>query len=403
MKIQRDKRLHAVHTTTIKSRYQEIKKIVTAYQHTHHPSKFFITPFDICESPGVSESIVDPSDEPFQECLARIPDLIPATHALALENRRGEMLKLLPEGTKDEDLPLAISWFRCRDCGRSFHYAEVVKHTCFGLHMWGYGMYEEIKTMEPLEQVDQLCGPGRWTTDRLIYWKEAAELTKQIIEAAEMDPKKVTSDELDGAKHRFAVCTGGGSSTVTIVGWRCLVSYAIVTIVIGLSWPATERGYVQVTGRYDKPSAKRPPPDWRIMKAVEMPEFSHPNVRLEKNEWGCLHCWTSNAVYTRVTWVLIKLHLKEKCVINIASTFVSTPSSKLLGCVDMTSKIQQRTTIIVRSPLFKVITLSKNLLRCSWSATLSSSTFPLVRRAFFYPTVCIFGIKHKLHQGPIPY
>ena len=79
--------------------------------------------------------------------------------------------------------------------------------------------------MEPLEQVHNLYGRGRWIVDRLTYWKEAAELTKQVIESTGMDPNKVTPDELDDAKHRFMVFAGSGSSTMTIVSWRCLVSY----------------------------------------------------------------------------------------------------------------------------------------------------------------------------------
>jgi len=84
--------------------------------------------------------------------------------------------------------------------------------------------------MKPLEQVQHLCGRGMWIIDRLTYWKEAAELTKQVIEAIGMDPNKVTPDELDDAKHRFVVFTGAGSSAMTIVGWRCLVSQASIFI-----------------------------------------------------------------------------------------------------------------------------------------------------------------------------
>jgi hypothetical protein len=67
-----------------------------------------------------------------------------------------------------------------------------------------------------------------WIMDRLTYWKETAELTKQVIEAAGMDPNKVTPDELDDAKRRFVVFTGPGSSVMTIVGWRCLVSHPFI-------------------------------------------------------------------------------------------------------------------------------------------------------------------------------
>jgi hypothetical protein len=68
------------------------------------------------------------------------------------------------------------------------------------------------------------------------------------------------------------------------------------------------------------------------MKPVEMPEFKHPSVRLESNDWGCLHCWTNNAEpYTGVTWASVKLHLKEKCVINIPFAFTWTPNSDFLG------------------------------------------------------------------------
>lgn len=79
--------------------------------------------------------------------------------------------------------------------------------------------------MEPLEQVYHICGRGTWLTDRLTHWKDAAELTKQVIEAAGMDLNKVTPDELDDANLRFVVFTGRGSSIMTIVGWRCLVSH----------------------------------------------------------------------------------------------------------------------------------------------------------------------------------
>lgn len=84
--------------------------------------------------------------------------------------------------------------------------------------------------MEALEQVRHLCGRGMWILDRLSHWKEAAELTKQVIEAVGMDPKKATPDELDDAKHRFVVFTGAGSSAMTIVGWRCLVSCAFIPL-----------------------------------------------------------------------------------------------------------------------------------------------------------------------------
>lgn len=230
MEIQRDKRLHAERTKAIKSRYQEIDKIVSAYQRTHHPREFFISTPDICERPGVSESIVDPSYEVFQECLAGMPDLILETHARALEKRQGELLKLLPEGSTDNDLALAVSWFRCRYCGQSFHHAEAIRHSCHMLRMWNYKGYEEIKAMEPLEQVYQICGRGTWLTDRLAHWKDAAELTTQVIEAVGMDPNKVTPDDLDNANFRFVVFTGPGSSAMTIVGWRCLVSSYFLSV-----------------------------------------------------------------------------------------------------------------------------------------------------------------------------
>lgn len=51
------------------------------------------------------------------------------------------------------------------------------------------------------------------------------------------------------------------------------------------------------------------------MEPEEMPEFKHPSIRLEKEDWACLHCWTSNAVpYTDESWASLKIHLKEKCV-----------------------------------------------------------------------------------------
>lgn len=228
MRIQRDKRLHTERTKTIKSRYQEIEKIVSAYQRTHHPRDFFISTPDVCESPGVSKSIVDPSDKAFQECLARIPDLIPETHARAVEKRQQDILKLLPEGSTADTLALAVSWFRCRYCSQSFHHTGAIKHSCYSFRMWSYRTYEEIRAMEPPEQVYHLCGRGVWVTDRLTYWKDAAELTKQVAEAAGLDPNKVTPAQLDDAKHRFVVFTGTGSSTMTIVGWRCLVSCAFI-------------------------------------------------------------------------------------------------------------------------------------------------------------------------------
>lgn len=290
MRTQKDKRLHAERTKKIKSRYHEIEKIVTPYQRTHHPHDFFISTIDVCGAPGVSESIVDPSDTVFQECLARIPDLITITHALALEKRRGGILKLLPEGSTDDDLALAVSWFKCKCCGQSFHHTGAIRHSCYLLRMWSYRTLEDVKAMQPLEQVSHLCGRGMWVADRLTLWKDTAELTKQVIEAMGMDPKRVTPEELDAANNRFLVYTGTGSSTTTIVGWRSLV-----------------------TGRYDKPSAKRPPPEWRIMKPGEMMEFKHPSVRLEKEDWACLHCWTGNATpYADVSWTSVKLHLKEK-------------------------------------------------------------------------------------------
>jgi len=225
MRIQRDKRLHTERTKAIRSRYQEIEKIVSAYQRTHHPHEFFLSASDVCESEGISESIISPSDKDFDECLSGITDLIPEAHSRALEKRQEELLKLLPEGSTDDDLALAVSWFRCKWCSsQSFHRAEVIKHSCYSYRGWIYQIYEDINAMEPLGQVQRSCGRRGWLADRLMYWEEAAELTKQVIEAAGMDPTKVTPDELDDANLRFVVFTGTGSSTMTIVGWRCLVS-----------------------------------------------------------------------------------------------------------------------------------------------------------------------------------
>lgn len=247
MRGQRDKRLQAERTKTIKSRFQEIEKIVTAYQRTHHPHEFFISALDICEVSGVSESVVDPSDDVFQECLARIPDMIPETHALALEKRQGEILKLLPEGSTEDDLALAVSWFKCKYCGQSFHHPVAIRHSCYMLRMWSYRTHEEIKAMAPFGQVFNLSGRGMWIIERLTYWKDAAELTKQVIAAAGMDPKKTTPGELDDAKHRFVVYTGSGSSNMTIVGWRCLVrySFAISFTFLG-SLRGTRAGHWQI-------------------------------------------------------------------------------------------------------------------------------------------------------------
>lgn len=98
--------------------------------------------------------------------------------------------------------------------------------------MWNYKTYEEIRAMEPMEQVYHLCGRGMWMIERLSYSKDTAEFTKRIVEAAGMDPKKATADDLDDAKDRFVVFTGAGSSTMTVVGWRCLVSCTFA----GLPW-----------------------------------------------------------------------------------------------------------------------------------------------------------------------
>jgi hypothetical protein len=230
MKAQRDKRLDAERNKTIKSRYQEIEKVVSAYQRTHHPREFFLSTLDVCEYPGVCDSIVNAPDEAFQECLASIPDRIPEIHASAHQKRQDEILKLLPEEPTPDALPLAVSWFKCKYCSQSFHYAGAIKHSCYLFRMWTYRSYEELSDMEPREQVHHLCGRGIWDLDRFVHWKEAAELTKQVIEAAGMDPTKVTPDELDDAKHRFAVFTGFGSSAMTIVGWRSLVGYAFIRL-----------------------------------------------------------------------------------------------------------------------------------------------------------------------------
>jgi hypothetical protein len=327
MRIQRDKRLHTERTKTIKSRYQQIEKIVTAYQRTHHPREFFVSTPDICESPGISESVVGPSDKTFQECLAGIPDLIPETHARALEKRQGELLKLLPEGSTDDNLALAVSWFKCRYCGQSFHHAAAIMHSCHMFRMWSYKTYEEIKIMAPLEQVYHLCGRGTWLTDRLTHWKDAAELTKQVIEAAGMDANKVTSNELDDANLRFVVFTGPGSSTMTIVGWRCLVSshqsvlFFKVTQRENLSCEGHRQvqwGFYQTCSRVEDHETGR---NARVQ---------HPSVRLEKEDWACLHCWTGNAVpYTDKTWALLKVHLKEKCVQRIPSTLLWISASNI--------------------------------------------------------------------------
>ena len=237
MENQRDKRLQVERTKVIKSRYEEIEKIVSVYQRTHHPREFFVCTSDVCESPGVSESIIGPSDKAFQECLAGIPDLIPEVHAQALEKRQDELLKLLPEGSTVDDLALAVSWFRCRYCGESFHYAPAVKHSCHMFRMWGFKSSEEVKTMTPSEQVYYICGRGKWLAGRLTHWKDVAELTKQVIEAAGMDPTKVTPDELDSANLRFVVFTGPDSSTMTIVSWRCLVSRGFTVFYSRFSGP----------------------------------------------------------------------------------------------------------------------------------------------------------------------
>jgi len=289
MRTQQDRRIEVERTKTIKSRYQEIEKIVSVYQRTHHPREFFVSTPDVCKSPGVSESIICSSDKAFEECLAGISDLIPEVHDQSLKKRQGELLKLLPEGSAADDLTLAVSWFRCRYCGESFHHSWAIKHSCCMFRMWGTKS-EEVKVMEPFDQVYQLCGRGMWLADRLAHWKDAAELTKQVIEATGMDPTKVTPDELDGANLRFVVFTGPDSSTMTIVGWRCLV-----------------------TGRCEKSSGKRTTSEWRLMKPEEMPEFKHPSLCLEKNDWACLHCWKNNETpFKDTSWALVKSHLKDK-------------------------------------------------------------------------------------------
>jgi hypothetical protein len=52
------------------------------------------------------------------------------------------------------------------------------------------------------------------------------------------------------------------------------------------------------------------------MKSGEMPEFKHPSIRLEKEDWACLRCWMNNSVYTGVSWAVAKVHLKEKFVVT---------------------------------------------------------------------------------------
>jgi len=59
------------------------------------------------------------------------------------------------------------------------------------------------------------------------------------------------------------------------------------------------------------------------MKPGEMPEFKHPSVRLEKEDWACFHCWTNNATaYSDTPWATVKAHLREKCVETIPSVII---------------------------------------------------------------------------------
>lgn len=67
------------------------------------------------------------------------------------------------------------------------------------------------------------------------------------------------------------------------------------------------------------------------MKPEEMPEFKHPSIRLDKEDWACLHCWTSGAPpYVDVSWASLKSHLKEKCVNRILSISIWTLTSDIL-------------------------------------------------------------------------
>ena len=67
------------------------------------------------------------------------------------------------------------------------------------------------------------------------------------------------------------------------------------------------------------------------MKPEEMPEFKHPSVRLEKDDWACLYCWTDNAVpCTGEPWATVKSHLKEKYVQRVPSILISISISKRL-------------------------------------------------------------------------
>ena len=205
-----------------KSRIVGVEKLVDSFRCSlPHPHDFSPSTADVCWIPEVRKTIIDGTDEEFQDCEADLRSRIPELSASWLEERRKFFLQLLPQDSPSlEHLFLATTLFDCANCRESgMRIKDAISHCC---HNYRYRS-ERRENFSSVASANAFYGiPWDSGSSKFEFSVNLSLLVREVIVECGENPDTITTQEMNRKHHRFARI--GWDESITVLNWLQTVS-----------------------------------------------------------------------------------------------------------------------------------------------------------------------------------
>jgi len=208
------------------SRIGRIRAIADSFRLSlPHPHDFSPSSADVCWIPEVRKTIVDGTDEEFQECETDLRSRIPELSAAWLEERQKVFMGLLPQDSPTlEHLSLATTLFDCVKCHRfGLRIEDALSHSC---HSYNYGReHRETFTNAASASTFFLRTSPPWDSgfSKYEYSTKLSALVREVVVQCGEDPDTITTQEMNRKHYRF-VRFGCRDGMIAVINWLEAVS-----------------------------------------------------------------------------------------------------------------------------------------------------------------------------------
>jgi len=207
------------------SRIDRVGVVVDSFRFSlPHPHDFSPTKADLCWIPEVQKTIIDGTDEEFQDCEADLRSRISELSAAWLKERRNFFLRLLPQDSPSlEHLPLMTTLFDCTKChrlGAGLHIENALSHRCYDYsyrheHRGNFTSAASASTF-----YSKAGNPWDSGYAKYEYSARLSALVREVVIGCGENPDTITVREMNRKHHRFACFSG----SVSVLNWSEAVS-----------------------------------------------------------------------------------------------------------------------------------------------------------------------------------